>query len=54
VLAEGPGRQLWEILDICLRDRRQAWVLDRDGIYSQLQPDGDPDESETIGTQGHP
>ena len=41
VLADCPGRQLWEILD-------------QDGIYSQLQPDGDPDAPETIGTQGHP
>jgi len=51
VLAEGARRQLWEILDICLRDRRQAWVLDSDGIYSQLQPAGDPEGPETIGTQ---
>src|SRR5215813_8365460 len=51
VLAEGARRQLWEILDICLRDRRQAWVLDSDGIYSQLQPAGDPEGPETIATQ---
>ena len=27
VTAPGPKQRLWEILDICLRDRRQAWVL---------------------------
>ena len=27
VLAHGPRKRLWEILDICLRDGRQAWVL---------------------------
>ena len=50
VLAEGPRRRLWEILDICLRDRRQAWVLGSDGTYAQLSPDGDGDP-ETLGTQ---
>jgi len=30
--------RLWEVLDICLRDRRQAWVLDSDGTYRQLHP----------------
>jgi len=50
VLAEGPRRRLWEILDICLRDRRQAWVLGSDGIYSRLSPDGDPEGPETLGT----
>jgi len=36
VLAEGSRKKLWEILDICLRDGRQAWILDSDGTYSQL------------------
>lgn len=31
--------RLWEALDICLRDRRQAWVLGPDGTYTQLRPD---------------
>jgi polyphosphate kinase len=38
--------RLWEFLDICLHDRRQAWKLDADGVWSQLHPDGE------IGTQG--
>ena len=50
VLSEGGRRQLWEILDICLRDRRQAWVLGSDGTYSQLQPEGDVDGPEGLGT----
>ena len=50
VRAEGPRRKLWEILDICLRDRRQAWELGSDGVYTQLQPDGDPEGPETRGT----
>ncbi len=32
--------RLWEVLDICLRDRRQAWTLGEDGKYSRLYPDG--------------
>jgi len=50
VRADGPKKKLWEVLDICLRDRRQAWVLKGDGTYSQLQPDGDRDGPETLGT----
>jgi len=50
VRAEGPRRKLWEILDICLRDRRQAWELGSDGVYTQLQPTGDPEGPETLGT----
>ena len=42
--------RLWEILDICLRDRRQAWVLDEQGRYTQLQPDGDGEGLEGRGT----
>jgi polyphosphate kinase len=38
VLAAGPKQRLWEILDICLRDQRQAWVLESDGKYVQLRP----------------
>lgn len=52
VLAEKPKQRLWELLDICLRDNRQAWTLSSDGTYTQLHPhDGDnPDGPETLGT----
>jgi len=30
--------RLWEVLDVCLRDRRQAWVLGSNGTYAQLHP----------------
>ena len=34
-----PARErLWEILDICLRDNRQAWLMQPDGAYVQSQP----------------
>ena len=36
VTALGPKERLWEILDICLRDQRQAWILNSDGRYAQL------------------
>jgi len=38
VFAREAKEKLWEVLDICLRDRRQAWVLGENGSYSQLQP----------------
>ena len=42
--------RLWEILDVSLRDRRQAWLLDSDGHYSQLSPEGAIDGPEGRGT----
>jgi len=50
ILAESARKQLWEVLDVCLRDRRQAWVLGSDGTYSQLQPGGEVDGPEGRGT----
>jgi polyphosphate kinase len=38
IFAAGPKQRLWEILDICLRDQREAWVLDAEGKYDQLRP----------------
>ena len=38
IFAGGPKQRLWEILDICLRDQREAWVLEAEGKYEQLRP----------------
>ncbi len=51
VLAPTAKERLWEILDIALRDRRQAWTLDANGIYTQLQPAQRDDGPEALGTQ---
>ena len=40
--------RLWEILQVCLSDRRSAWVMQADGTYRQLQPD--PDSA--VGSEG--
>jgi polyphosphate kinase len=50
ILGAEPKARLWEVLDICLRDRRQAWVLGEDGGYSQLRPDGATEGPEARGT----
>jgi polyphosphate kinase len=50
VRSPGPRQRLWTILDICLRDQRQAWVLHSDGNYSQLHPDDASDGPEALGT----
>jgi polyphosphate kinase len=42
--------KLWEVLDICLRDRRQAWALGEDGRYRQLPPEGAAQGPEARGT----
>ena len=33
--------RLWEILEVCLADRRNAWQMQPDGSYVQLHPDPD-------------
>ena len=40
--------RLWEILQVCLSDRRSAWAMQADGTYIQLQPD--PDSA--VGSEG--
>jgi polyphosphate kinase len=50
VLADAPKQRLWEFLNICLRDRRQAWVLASDGAWSQLRPEGEDGSPEVLGT----
>jgi polyphosphate kinase len=52
---EAPAlrRQLWEILQTCLADQRQAWDMNSDGGYVQRKPstNGRPDSAESAGTQ---
>jgi polyphosphate kinase len=50
IFAAGPKQRLWEILDVCLRDQREAWVLDADGKYDQLRPVTGSIGPEAIGT----
>ncbi len=50
IYAHGGKAKLWEFLDICLRDQRQAWVLDSDGKYTQLTPPEEGDGPEVLGT----
>ena len=53
ILAREPKRRLWEFLDICLSDKRQAWVLDANGTYSQLRPDGESSSTEAVAAGTH-
>jgi polyphosphate kinase len=50
ITSPGPKQRLWEILDICLRDHRQAWLLNSDGSYSRCGSEGVGEESEAVGT----
>ncbi len=50
-VADRAARErLWEILDVSLKDRRQAWLLGSDGNYRQLFPEGAVDGPEGRGT----
>jgi len=50
ILEPAGKAKLWEVLDICLRDRRQAWTLQSDGTYLQLRPGDAADGPEARGT----
>jgi polyphosphate kinase len=50
ILDPAARAKLWEILDICLRDRRQAWILQSDGAYLQSRPGDATDGPEARGT----
>lgn len=41
--------RLWEILDICLQDQRQAWLMQPDGSYVQSQPAADATGPAAVG-----
>jgi len=45
VFARESKEKLWEVLEILLRDQRQAWALGVDGAFSRLHGD-----SEAVGT----
>ncbi len=50
IFAATPKARLWEILDVCLRDQREAWVLDAEGKYDQLHPAAGSTGPEANGT----
>ncbi len=47
ILAPNLRARLWNILQIQLRDHRQAWELNPDGSYKQRQPNSPDEESST-------
>lgn len=50
VRAPDARKKLWEVLDILLRDRRQAWTLDADDRYTQFHPEEDDAGPGRVGT----
>lgn len=50
VTGRGGRQRLWEILDVTLKDQRQAWVLDSEGAYTQLRPGPHVNGPEALGT----
>ena len=50
VFAREGKEKLWGVLDIFLRDRRQAWLLNENGTYSQLHPNEGVSGVEATGT----
>jgi len=43
-------RELWNILDIHLNDRRSAWDMQSDGSYVQRRPEQDDSRAENVGS----
>jgi polyphosphate kinase len=50
VTERSARERLWEILTVSLLDQRQAWLMDSEGGYTQLQPQVAGDGPETLGT----
>lgn len=50
VATRGARERLWEILDISLRDQRQAWSMDSAGVYTQLRPQEPAQGPAQVGT----
>jgi polyphosphate kinase len=50
VTAAGARERLWEILDLMLRDRRQAWMMNADGSYQRLESDAVNDNRPRLGS----
>ncbi|GAA4432968.1 polyphosphate kinase 1 [Bremerella cremea] len=42
--------RLWEILDVAMKDRRQAWVMTPDGDYEQLIPTEEDSDIARLGS----
>jgi hypothetical protein len=51
VLSRSARERLWEILDLSLRDQRQAWIMNEKGEYTQQQPGSAEDGPEAWGVQ---
>jgi polyphosphate kinase len=43
--------RLWEVLDVMLRDHRQAWDMRPDGSYDQRRPADGATGPAAVGTQ---
>jgi polyphosphate kinase len=50
VTARNARERLWEVLDVSLKDERQAWVMNPDGSYTQLRPHIHGDGPGNLGT----
>lgn len=50
VRARSARERLWEVLDVCLRDRRHAWQMDGEARYTQLRPEKNGVGPESLGT----
>jgi polyphosphate kinase len=50
VLDRNAKEKLWEILDVCLKDRRQAWILHDDGAYRRPEPAHGGNGPQAVGT----
>src|SRR5262249_56445558 len=51
VIATALSQWIWEILEITLSDRRQAWVMAASGEYQRLEPGPEARGPEVDGTQ---
>jgi polyphosphate kinase len=49
ITTPGARQRLWEVLETLLHDERQAWQMDADGVYTQLEPATGADARRRVG-----
>lgn len=50
ITSPGLKQRLGEILDVCLQDHRQAWILTSNGSYTRVCAEGTGETSASVGT----
>jgi polyphosphate kinase len=51
ILLKSHRSKIWEILEVSLKDQRNAWLMHSDGSYHPITPEANSDPESRVGTQ---